>query len=333
MALGGHFLDAIVDDVIRVVDNYIDNHSNPCYAKGTLILTARGEVAVEHLTTEDSVVTAAGARLPVQWIGFREVNCRTHPSPSSVHPIRVSAGAFGDGLPRRDLVLSPEHAIFRLGVLIPIRHLVNGTTIVQEEVETVSYWHVELPRHDVILAEGLPAESWLDTGNRRAFKNAEVSDLHPDFEPAADAAWQEKACAPLATGGAVVDALRAGLANRAILLSRRPAAELVLTVTERGRIAATLPANVAVIRVVSDAAQPAGDRRQLGVAVSDVVVDGVTMADAAFGIGFHAEESADGRHWRWTDGDAVVTVEPADQDRSVELWVTRVCETAVKAAA
>ena len=57
------------------------------------------------------------------------------------------------------------------GVLIPIRHLVNGRSIREQPVEAVTYWHVELDRHDIMLAEGLPCESYLDTGNRAAFAN------------------------------------------------------------------------------------------------------------------------------------------------------------------
>ena len=57
------------------------------------------------------------------------------------------------------------------GALIPMRYLINGSTIVQEPVDEVTYYHVELAAHDVILAEGLPCESYLNTGNRVAFTN------------------------------------------------------------------------------------------------------------------------------------------------------------------
>ena len=52
---------------------------------------------------------------------------------------------------------------------MPIRHPVNGATIAQERVDAIGYWHLELPHHAVILAEGLAAESYLDTGNRAVF--------------------------------------------------------------------------------------------------------------------------------------------------------------------
>jgi len=73
-------------------------------------------------------------------------------------------------MPARPLVLSPDHAVFTDGVLIPVRYLINGASIAQIPTERVGYWHVELERHDVLLAEGLPCESYLDTGKSRRFR-------------------------------------------------------------------------------------------------------------------------------------------------------------------
>ena len=75
----------------------------------------------------------------------------------------------------RDLVLSPDHAVFADGVLVPVRHLVNGMTVVQQHVAALSYFHVELTAHAAIVAEGLPCESYLDTGNRAAFDGETIS--------------------------------------------------------------------------------------------------------------------------------------------------------------
>ena len=153
-----------------------------CYRAGTRIRTDRGEVAIEALRVGDRVASAFGGTAAVTWLGFRRVDCRRHPRPHDVWPVRVAAGAFGVDLPCRDLWLSPDHAVFVDGVLIPIRHLLNDATIRQEPAEVVTYWHVELPAHDVVFAEGLPAESYLDTGNRCAFANGGgVTMLQPDF--------------------------------------------------------------------------------------------------------------------------------------------------------
>jgi hypothetical protein len=156
----------------------------PCLAAGTHVATDHGSVLVEQLQVGDIVVTGDGQLQAIQWIGHRGTDCRRHPNPDSVRPIRIAAHAFGHGLPRRALLLSPDHAVFVDDMLVPIKLLVNGTTIVQRKVARVTYYHVELPRHDVLLAEGLPVESYLETGGRAAFVNGgEVMQLHPNFVP------------------------------------------------------------------------------------------------------------------------------------------------------
>lgn len=156
----------------------------PCFAAGTRILTPRGAVAVERLHEGDTVLTVMGKRERIRWIGYRDVDCRRHINRERVLPIRIAAHAFGQDRPRRPLLLSPDHSVFVEGVLIPVRFLVNGSTIQQMAVATMSYFHIELDRHEVVLAEGLPVETYLETGGRRAFANADgAMQLHPDFAP------------------------------------------------------------------------------------------------------------------------------------------------------
>ncbi len=182
-----------------------------CYAGGTGILTDRGEIAVEDLAVGDRVVSVLGGTPAIRWIGHRTIDISTHPRPSDVNPVRVRAGAFGDGLPRRDLRLSPEHAVYVDGVLIPIRHLVNHTSIAPESADRITYWHVELDQHDVILAEGLPAESYLDCDDGVKFDNV-----------AADQGAMAKCvapCAPIHLQGVVVEAVRSRLSARVAALA------------------------------------------------------------------------------------------------------------------
>ncbi len=167
-----------------------------CFATGTKLLASCGPVAVEALREGDQLLTASGFA-PIRWIGHRRTDLRRHPNPHDVMPVRVRAGAFGDGLPLRDLVLSPDHAVLVDGALVPIRHLANGLSIAQERRDHVTYWHVELARHAIVLAEGLPCETYLDTGNRSAFENADGPvQLHPEF---ARTVWAERGCAPILT--------------------------------------------------------------------------------------------------------------------------------------
>ncbi len=176
-----------------------------CYARGTRLLTAAGERPVEQLHPGDTVTTLSGEEVTIRWIGHRRVNLACHPEPASVRPVRIAAHAFEDGMPRRDLLVSPEHALFVDGVLIPARSLLNGSNVTQDAPDAIEYFHVELDRHDVLLAEGVPAESYLDTGNRTMFANAPAA--------AAECGVAE-AYAPLVLGGAVLEAVRARLDAR-----------------------------------------------------------------------------------------------------------------------
>lgn len=192
----------------------------PCFAAGTRIRTIHGDVSVEMLTIGDHVLMVNGRTSPIIWIGHRAVDCRRHPVPRRVWPVRLNAGAFGEDLPRHDLWLSPDHAVFVDGVLIPVRYLINGTTIAQVPVDTIEYYHVELPRHDVLLAEGLPAESYLDTGDRRNFANGGGTvALYPDF---ASRVWDAQGCAPLVVTGPLLEVVRQRV-DAVAVSSRSPA--------------------------------------------------------------------------------------------------------------
>jgi len=174
-AQGVNNQDADASDIAGIQALYADV---ACYVAGTSILTARGELPVEALRLGDTVPgLVSGSLRRVRWIGQRSLDAARHPRPHEVAPIRVCAGAFAVGMPHRDLLLSPDHARFVGGALIPVRYLVNGATVLHEPVGCVTYYHVELEGtggaavHDVMLAEGMPAESYLDTGNRSAFAN------------------------------------------------------------------------------------------------------------------------------------------------------------------
>ena len=194
-----------------------------CFASGTYVSTARGSVAVETLSTEDRVITASGERRPVRWLGHRSIDCRRHPRVADVWPIRIAAHAFSENRPARDLYVSPGHAIcVDVGgeVLIPAGALVNGTSIRQVEVDEVTYWHVELESHDIILAENQPAESYLDSGNRGFFREAGVIDIVAGPDAAAEARSRADFCRPFHIAGPIVDAVRARIGSRTARVRR-----------------------------------------------------------------------------------------------------------------
>ncbi|GAN78177.1 Hint domain-containing protein [Acidisphaera rubrifaciens] len=170
-----------------------------CFVTGTRIATARGAVAVEALRAGDMIVLADGGTLPVRWVGRRQLACASHPDPHSVWPVRIAAGAFGAAGPAHDLYLSPDHAVFIDGALIPAKHLVDGDAVARVACDTVTYWHVELPRHAVLLAEGLACESFLDTRQRRGDYVTRV--------------WEAEGCAELVVTGPRLAAARARLSG------------------------------------------------------------------------------------------------------------------------
>lgn len=199
-------------------DAFLVNASNViCYSKGTYITTEKGDVLVEDLVAGDMALTVSGQYAPVKWLGRRTINCKTHPNPTDAWPVCIKQGAFGDQLPKRDLYLSPLHSIYVNGHFIPAIDLVNGSNIIQEQFAEVTYFHVELPSHNVIFAEGLPAESYLDDNNRNFFvgsDNSSVTDLHSEFSEKASSEeiWAQQGFAKVMRAGSPeVDVVKAML--------------------------------------------------------------------------------------------------------------------------
>jgi len=164
------------------VNTSTESFAVTCFMRGTLIATPNGEVAVEALKPGDLVLTSAGETKPVNWIGRQTVS-KPFADPLRVYPIRVRAGALGDNTPRRDLFVSPDHALLVDGVMANAGALVNGTSITREATipETFVYYHVELDDHSLILAEGAPAETFVDNVDRMRFDNwDEFQALYPE---------------------------------------------------------------------------------------------------------------------------------------------------------
>jgi autotransporter-associated beta strand protein len=183
-----------------------------CFCRGTLILTDRGDIAVENLRIGDTVITYFGDLRPIRWIGRRGYSGVFATGKSGILPVRIARNALDDGVPQRDLLVSPQHAMLLDGLLIPAVALLNGRSIVQvETVDLLEYYHVELDSHDVILAEGAPSESFVDDASRTMFENAaEYLILYPDtlLKPV-------RYCAPRVEDGDAIESLRHRLTARA----------------------------------------------------------------------------------------------------------------------
>ena len=183
----------------------------PCYCPGTMIEAANGEVAVEDLSIGDHVITANGPE-PIIWIGRRSFDGRFIEGRHDVLPVCIRAGALGDGVPRRDLWVSPLHAMFLGGMLVPAHALINGVSITQAaSVDQVTYIHIELARHDVIWAEGALSETFVDDRSRSMFHNAaEFERLYPG-RPRIEAVY----CAPRISSGEALEIVRQSIDQRA----------------------------------------------------------------------------------------------------------------------
>ena len=165
----------------------------PCFVAGTLIATPDGEIPVEALRVGGLVLTPAGPR-PLCWVARRHCDARAAPE---LRPVRVRAGALGGGLPKRDLLLSPQHALHLRGALVPAVALVNATTIIRAPAECTTYHHIGLATHSTVLADGVAAETWLPVATSATF------DIESGTRP-----LPALPCAVRLDGGAALEALR-----------------------------------------------------------------------------------------------------------------------------
>lgn len=196
-----------------------------CFAEGTLIMTPRGEVPVERLRAGDLVVTpgAASPFAPLLWVGSLHIDIARQRDPARVAPVLIKAGALAEGVPFRDLHVSPAHGLAIDGLLVPARLLLNGVTIMQQLwLREVTYHHLELARHDMVISEGALTESSLEDRNRRLFGNPVIVALGVDMAADRAAGPQAGAGAPIVTeGDPALAAIRRRIGARAGYLQHR----------------------------------------------------------------------------------------------------------------
>ena len=155
-----------------------------CFLRGTAIMTPTGEVPVEDLRIGDRVETVRGRSMTIRWIGRHTYERTESALSASAMPIRVVKDAIADGVPKRDLYLSPGHALLIDGMLIRVQDLVNGTSIrasAPADLQRLEYFHILLDSHEAVLAEGAAAETFLlEENSLEVFSNyADYARLYP----------------------------------------------------------------------------------------------------------------------------------------------------------
>jgi hypothetical protein len=320
-----------------------------CFAAGTHICTPTDERPIESLTSGDIVNTLADGQLracPVKWIGRRRIDLTAHPRPELVAPIRIQRGAFDENAPHTDLLLSPDHAIFVEDKLICASQLVNGTTIRQQtDLPSIEYFHIELDTHAILLAEGLPVESYLNTGNKFFFTNSDTPlVLHPNLTDETDYPTREAgSCVPFVWDEASVRPVWQRLADRGAALGqsvpqRATTTEAKLrvrcstgecaysepTYVDSNLVIFVLPRGSREIRLISRSQSPTearpwlADRRKLGVKVKRIVLRNakelceIPIDNPGLTKGWWDIECDKLIMSRWTDGNAVVPLPEMD---------------------
>ena len=301
----------------------VSANSTPCFCRGTRIRTQGGERAVEDLRIGDEVMSCRGVSRPILWIGRRSFAGRFVAGNLDALPVVIHAGALADQVPQADLMLSPLHALWLDGVLIPVRALVNGGSIRQfHAVKEVEYFHIEMESHDVIWAEGAPAETFLDDRSRSMFHNApEFAELYPQWENRPNDGYY----APRMENGPFVDAVRERLAARGRQLGWGVPAVMRARL-EPGTVSLLVPPGVGTVELRSAFGRAAGDARWLGALVRGISLDGVRLDlnDNRLGRGFYPLEAQAAGDVRWTDGEALLLLDPVDEPQWCDIDVAAV---------
>jgi len=168
----------------------------PCFTPGTRVTTRSGETPVEHLRAGDQVLTRDNGFRPLVWTGRRDLTADELARNPKLRPIRIAAGSLGNGLPCRDMLVSPQHRMLVEGwraellfgeaeVLVAARHLTRLPGIATATTAGIAYIHILFDSHEIVRADGAWSESFQPArpmlGSMRADQVAELLSLFPDL--------------------------------------------------------------------------------------------------------------------------------------------------------
>ncbi|GEL59999.1 hypothetical protein ACI01nite_26010 [Acetobacter cibinongensis] len=329
-----------------------------CFLAGSMIRTTAGDVAVETLCIGDLVQTwdwkaKRAVERSVIWTGRKSMTVRTDLADDQAgYPVRIRKDAIADNVPSQDLLVTPEHCLFFENLFVPVRMLVNGSSIFYDRsITAYDYFHIETEEHAVIWANDMLTESYLDTGNRSTFQqDGGVVRL---FARASEKTWDADGATNLCVERSFVEPLFNTLADRAAAQGFAYQAE-VLEVTQdsdihlvttlgqiirparqkNGSVVFMLPADVEAVQITTRTSQPSqavgpfvDDRRQLGVLVGQVALfDGknnhaiTTHLDQQDLLGWDVQESVP---CRWTNGNATLPL-PVMQGKGLRMLTLQI---------
>ncbi|EHD14915.1 hypothetical protein CIN_08470 [Commensalibacter intestini A911] len=323
-----------------------------CFLTGTLIRTLlNDEIKVEDLRVGDSVMTYdwqnnQEVAKAVKWVGYKHVVVDPQAPYDDVagYPVRISKNAIAENVPHKDLLVTPEHCLFFNGSFVPARMLVNNYSIFYDHsITEYTYYHVETEEHSVIWADGMLTETYLDTGNRKVFK--QYQDTATLFAQSSDLkSWEDDACAPLLTDRSVIEPLFNELLDRAkeigfekqtqnIVIDQNPELHLVTDTGEiivphsiqKERLIFAVPSDVHSIHLASKASRPSDvvgafldDRRELGVLIGDITL---LTPQQTYKIHNHLDTpklqgwyNVENGPYRWTNGNALLPLEQSKEN-------------------
>ncbi|WP_376872833.1 Hint domain-containing protein [Albirhodobacter sp. R86504] len=169
----------------------------PCFTPGTLVATPKGEKPVEQLRVGDRVITRDNGIQEIRWAGRCDLTRGDLLKSEHLKPVLIKAGALGNGLPERDMIVSPNHRMLVANdktslyfeeheVLIAAKHLVGNAGVQVVETLGTSYLHFMFDRHEVVLADGTWTESFqpgdMTLGGMGSAQRAEIFELFPELK-------------------------------------------------------------------------------------------------------------------------------------------------------
>ncbi|WP_299282093.1 tandem-95 repeat protein [uncultured Tateyamaria sp.] len=190
------YRDADGEDAGELVFSNIENVI-PCFTPGTLIATPTGERRVEDLAVGDRVITRDNGIQEICWVGQRAMSGADFANAAHLRPVLIQKGALGNGLPERDMLVSPQHRVLMASdqtalyfdeteVLVAAKHLTAMEGIDVVDVSDTTYIHVMFDQHEVILSDGAWTESFQPGDQTLASmgdaQRAEILELFPELE-------------------------------------------------------------------------------------------------------------------------------------------------------